>query len=79
MFLISKSVFVLSGPFQPSLMLMGKARSLPRSGTPERCPASDRAFQLVNCTIKSFKTLRSSLTFGFDSGAHPQGTALRVG
>ncbi len=24
-------------PFQPSLMFVGKARSLPKSGTPERC------------------------------------------
>jgi len=30
-------VFVLGRPFHPSLMLVGKVRSLPMSGAPQRC------------------------------------------
>jgi hypothetical protein len=30
-------VFVLGRPLQAILMFVGKARSLPQSGTPERC------------------------------------------
>ncbi len=29
--------FVLGRPFQPSLVLVGKVRSPPKSGSPERC------------------------------------------
>ncbi len=35
-FVISQS-FVLGKPFQPSLMFVGEARSLPQGGAPERC------------------------------------------
>jgi hypothetical protein len=30
-------VFVLDKPFQPSLVFVGKSRSLPYSGAPEKC------------------------------------------
>ncbi len=33
----NKLVFVPGKPFQPSLMFMGEASGLPKSGAPERC------------------------------------------
>jgi hypothetical protein len=41
-------VFVPGKPFQPSLMFMGKARRLLKSGTPERCPQ----FIIINTIIE---------------------------
>ncbi len=36
-FLELDRVFVPGKPFQPSLMFVGKARGLPKSGVPKRC------------------------------------------
>ncbi len=48
-FAIKATLSVPDGPFQPSLMFVGKAKSLPLNGKPERC------FQLISHFVNLFR------------------------
>jgi hypothetical protein len=63
-------VFVLGNPFQPVLILAGKARSLPKSGTPEQCPIQTgpgiickylASFERFECYVSSSVTKKKVL------------------
>jgi hypothetical protein len=45
---LAPGVIVPRNPFQPVLILAGKARSLPKSGTPEQCPIQTGPALFVN-------------------------------
>jgi hypothetical protein len=71
-------VFVLGKPFQPSLMFVGEARSLPYSGAPERCltweaPALPANIRLGGKGLLGTNTslLQKSINYGDKSFIEP--------
>jgi hypothetical protein len=62
-------IFVISycngKPFQPSLMFVGKARSLPQSGAPERCftPVGSGRLYRIGPRDMYYKTFTVVLTY----------------